>query len=614
MKTKTRTPRQTKHTRLKKSVEAGLRELARAELVRALNDAEPAYFFKHALVQDTAQSTLLHGEYRRLNLLVARAYEAIYVNRCMDEFAAVLAQHYAQAGDDAKTLTYAMRAGDLAASEYANIEAIAFYTQALEAAKRGGATTAQFIHLYTKRGRVHEVQGDYERALFEYQELLTFAQARNDRALELGALMLQTTLRCGPMPTFEPTLGKELAEQALALANDLNDRAAEAKILWNMQLLSTHTQQPQRAVEYGERALAIAQDLNANGHDMREQIAYILNDLTLPCILTKNFERGTVANLQARELWRALDNKPMLADNLGSYAQFLYFRGEFARAIEISTEGAAVASSIGNDLGVMFNRSFMTGCYFELGDIATVWREGHEVTRLAIRLGLDALGQAVSPGNFVLLAATLGEMELSREFDRRARAGVAFHAPEFFRALAYASLARANVLRGDWAQAAQDIATGRAYLTSNAQVFVWMQLAIAEAGLAVGQHEPTKALEAAEPCIKIQQDDGYRLWLAELLYLRALALRELKQDDGAWDSMQQARDAAETIHQRRMLWQIYAALSEMENERGNVSQANAYREQARAVIEFIHSHSPQELRDSFLKLPRVREVLAQIEA
>lgn len=588
------------------SLAASLLEIETAQLIRRAEDLEPTYIFKHALVQDSAGASLLKSELKRLHLLVAHAYETTYADRCMDEFAALLAQHYGEAGDDAKTLTYAIHAGDVAASEYANVEAIAFYTQALDVARRAGATTAQFIHLYTKRGRVHEVQGNYERALSEYQELLALAQARNDRALELGALMLQTTLRCGPMPTFEPTLGRQLAEQALALANALNDRAAETKVLWHLQLLSLNTGQQERAIEYGERALAIAQELKANGQDMREQIAYILNDLTVPYALTKSITRGMEANAQARELWRALDNRTMLADNLGSYGQFLYALGEFERAIEISAEGAAIASSIGNNFGMMFNKSYGAGCYFELGEMAAAWREGNEAIRIG--KGLGGVIQVVGPANFALMAATLGNLELSREFDRRARTGFVEHMPHFFFSVAYAVLARATVLRGEWAQAADDIAASRALTTSNMQAALLAQLAIAEARLALAHHEPTRAIETAETYIKIQQDGSYRFMLAELLYLRALALRELKQDDAAWDSLQQARDVAQVIHQRRMLWQIYALLSEIENDRGNTEQANAYQEQAREVIEYIVERTPIEFRESFLNLPNVRVV------
>ena len=47
--------------------------LANAALIRRLGDVEPAYVIKHALVQDTAQATLLKNEIKRLHLLVGGA-------------------------------------------------------------------------------------------------------------------------------------------------------------------------------------------------------------------------------------------------------------------------------------------------------------------------------------------------------------------------------------------------------------------------------------------------------------------------------------------------------------------------------------------------------------
>lgn len=603
-----RQPRQTKQVRLKKRMDGALIELARAELVRTLNDAEPAYLFKHALVQDTAQASLLNHDRKRLHRQVAGAYEKIYADRCMDEFAALLTQHYAEAGDDAKTLAYGMHAGDVAASAYANVEAVAFYTQALDAAKRAGATTGQFIHLYTKRGRVYEVAGNFDQALSDYDEMAAFAQTRRDRKLELASLVLRATLRCGPMHTFDPALGQQLADQALALAQALNDRAAKTKILWNLELLALHIGQPERAIEYGEQALSIARELNANGHDMREQIAYILNDLTTPYLLVRGTADGIEANAQARALWRALDNKPMLVDNLGIYSQFLYSRGEFAQAIELGTEAAAIASNIGNTFGAMFNKSYVAGSYAELGEFDAAWREGNEAVALGKNLG--GIIQVVGPANLALLAALLGAFLTSQEFDGGARAGFVEHMPAFFRSIAYAILARAAVLRGDLAQAADDIAASHAERASHMQVAAWAQVAIAEARLALAHNAPADVLAVAGPHIKIQQDTGFRWMLAELLYLQGLASHKLDKMADAFESLAQARAVAEPIYQRRILWQIYAALSELEIERGNAQQANAYQEQARQVIEYIVEHTPQEFRAGFLNLPRVREILS----
>src|SRR3970282_3005120 len=87
------------------------------------------------------------------------------------------------------------------------------------------------------------------------------ARARGDRALELAALMARATLRSTPTAAHDPARGQALSEQALALARELGDRTAEAKILWNLTLLNSFTGQLRAAAGYGERALALARDL-----------------------------------------------------------------------------------------------------------------------------------------------------------------------------------------------------------------------------------------------------------------------------------------------------------------------------------------------------------------
>ncbi len=112
-----------------------LEELENAELVRRLPEEDLVYFFKHALTQESAYESLLLKKRHEIHRLVADAYEQLYPNR-LDENAALLAQHYSKAGDDAKTFAYAVRAGDEAARIFAYLEAEAHYAQALDALTR----------------------------------------------------------------------------------------------------------------------------------------------------------------------------------------------------------------------------------------------------------------------------------------------------------------------------------------------------------------------------------------------------------------------------------------------------------------------------------------------
>src|SRR5512147_722998 len=121
----------TKHRERKpkqKSIQPQLDQLETAQLVRHVAEEEATYIFKHALTQDASYQSLLQKQRREIHRHVAHAYEAEYGNTCLDDYAGILANHYARAGDDEPTVIYATRAGDLAAQIYANAEAIAFYS------------------------------------------------------------------------------------------------------------------------------------------------------------------------------------------------------------------------------------------------------------------------------------------------------------------------------------------------------------------------------------------------------------------------------------------------------------------------------------------------------
>jgi predicted ATPase len=115
-------------------LESQLVQLENEQLVRRLPEEERVFVFKHALTQEAAYESLLLKKRSEIHRLVDRSCERLYADR-LDEFAALLAQHYNQAGDKAKTLQYSIRAGDAAGRIFAHAEAIAHSSRALELAR-----------------------------------------------------------------------------------------------------------------------------------------------------------------------------------------------------------------------------------------------------------------------------------------------------------------------------------------------------------------------------------------------------------------------------------------------------------------------------------------------
>lgn len=112
-----------------------LAQLESAQLVRALWQEEATYLFTHTLSQETAYESLLVKRRGAIHRRVAEAYEQFYGER-LDEYAALLAYHYAQAGDDVKTVEYSLHAAQAAVRLYAYPEAREHLRRALDSLKR----------------------------------------------------------------------------------------------------------------------------------------------------------------------------------------------------------------------------------------------------------------------------------------------------------------------------------------------------------------------------------------------------------------------------------------------------------------------------------------------
>ena len=78
--------------------------------------------------------------------------------------------------------------------------------------------------------------------------------------------------------------------------------------------------------------------------------------------------------------------------------------------------------------------------------------------------------------------------------------------------------------------------------------------------------------------------------------------------DVAISAFEQARLAAETMGSRRLLWQILAALAEIESDSG---KSAALKAQAREIIQFIADHiANNEFRALFLQSEGVSALIS----
>ena len=93
------------------------------------------FIFKHALIQETAYASLLRRARQRLHHRIARFLESQFSDLAASQ-PELVAHHYVQSEAWESALSYLRQAAEKARQGYANAEALAFYTQALEVSDR----------------------------------------------------------------------------------------------------------------------------------------------------------------------------------------------------------------------------------------------------------------------------------------------------------------------------------------------------------------------------------------------------------------------------------------------------------------------------------------------
>jgi len=587
---------QTPSAQRKKKTSATTRHLESLETAGLLHltaaQPEVAYLFRHVLIQEAAYSSLLKTDRRALHLAVGEVLESLYVDELgASELAPVLGEHFALAQDDARALKYYKLAGEAAAKIYANLEAAQHYTHALQLLQRApdDHALAVFQSIYLGLGRSYEMTGRHLEAQRCYEDLERLALTRADRPTQLAALVAQATLHAAPTAVRDIARGTALCEQALRLAQELGDRAAEAKIYWCLMLLARVNRQVEAVFRYGELAIALSREL-----DLTEQLAFALNDIALAYGFVGRFERGLTYLEEARVLWRMLGNRAMLADNLASAGFGLLLNGRLTEGQVLIEEAYALNREINNAWGQGYSLWALGNCQFYLGDLRAAYATWEAAQRLS-----EAAGFIAGPPSIYLMTA-LGEIELGAPASALPHIQQVLSYAERYpvaRTSGQALLSLAHLRLGQMPEAQTALEAARASQQVS-DILTGVMLSHAEIEMALALNDLARALEHVEHWLTVVQRTS-PINYPSLLTQRARILLRLDQPDAARETLQTACQMAEHMLVRFWAWQPLSLLADLTRQQGHPAEADALHQQAREVIDFIREHCPPHLAEAF---------------
>ncbi len=565
------------------------------------SSAEVEYEFRHALVQDAAYATLLKQDRARVHALVGRALERSHRGQ-LSEWAPKLAIHFREAGIPEKAFFYHKLAGDTAFERYANEEAAGHFRQAM-AFQEGGLelTIEQLTTLYTRLGRALELNSKFEEALETYNEMERVAMARAMGPLQLEALILQGKIRSTPNELRSYPAGLALAEKAMALAQQLGDLEAEARIQWNLVNLFRMTERFDEALVSGQRAIELAEAL-----DLKEVLAFTSHDLSHVHEESGQIDQALVLQRKAGRLWRELGNLPMLADSLSTGAASLVFLGEYDEALRLSDEAYQISLAIQNLWGQSYSRYWIGRIYWDRGrpDLAISTMEQ----------SIDMARQAGFMVPLVITRAFLGLFYSELGVPDKARQLVAEalqhanHAYPLASPLVLACAAMIHLERGETSLAAD--ALGRAAADRVPAHFTGFYIDLAEACLSLASRDFEAAWVQAVQLAELLHQRSYWAHLPDALLVQAQALFHQDKLDEAARVYQKCHKHADDLGAVRIIWQVDYGLSQIERRKGHEEAAERLRQQAIDIVMEIGRHAaPLGLRESYLDTDPVRRLI-----
>jgi predicted ATPase/class 3 adenylate cyclase len=245
---------------------AQLEALAQQELT-ALEAAEPelTYLFKHIVIHEVAYETLLFAQRRQIHQVVAEWYRARWESELgftaeeserqagrAATLLPLLVRHYREAEDPGQERYFARLAGQQSARQYANAEAVQFFSRALTLTPAVDSTGR--FELGLARATVYALMGEREGQAQDLKALEALAQGLGAaRQAEVRLRQADYHYQTGDYPA-----ACLAAEQAVTLAATAGGAETEARgfLQWGMALWQqAHYAEAQAR---NDQALAIA--------------------------------------------------------------------------------------------------------------------------------------------------------------------------------------------------------------------------------------------------------------------------------------------------------------------------------------------------------------------
>lgn len=376
-----------------------------------------AYMFKHSTTQEVTYDTLLFAQRRTLHRTVARWYEQTFgdeqvtagLESPLAPYYPLLAYHWRQAENSEKECYYAELAGEQAAAQFANEEAISYFSRALELTPPDDAEAR--YQLLLRREAVHGLIGRRETQAQDLIQLQTLADRMgSDRRRAEVALRFANYYEA----TSDFNTALMIAQQAVMWAEKAGDPRQKVKglIAWGLALWR------RGSLEEARWQLTEALALARQYHDQPGE-ATSLHHLGTVLYIFGNHDEARHYLEQALAIRDQLGDLLGKAGSLNNLVAVYHALGDFSQGKHSCEQALQIYRTIGNRREEATTLNNLAGLHHTLGDLPTA--RDYFQKALSLCLALDnRQGESLAANNLGLVLHDLGDNEAARHYCLRA--------------------------------------------------------------------------------------------------------------------------------------------------------------------------------------------------
>ncbi|MBN1283901.1 MAG: protein kinase [Anaerolineae bacterium] len=305
------------------------------------------YIFSSIMLHDVVYEGTLTRQRRAYHKHAADWLVSVSGDR-VDEYTAMIAEHYEGAGEGAKAAEYFQQLGAQAMRRSVYEDALVLFQRALDSLP-DASPDVQRIDLLTRTGEAQEYLGELTDAQAAQAEALRLARAIDDRKWTAEVLfrLAQVVAAQGRLEQ-----AKAYLDESQTIARRLGDHAILARVLYGMGDVAWRQSVFTEANRHLAESLAMAR---AVGDGM--VILYALNRLGVVALDRHNFEAAQLYFEEGLSFARRIGNRERTAVALVNLGELSRLCGECVRAKELYHESLAMFKEIGRQSGIMMTRT-----------------------------------------------------------------------------------------------------------------------------------------------------------------------------------------------------------------------------------------------------------------